>query len=209
MGDPATKDVQNKIINNLVAIDSSPFLHLQNTSTRVHCMRYIQPYCRTQTLWESFFPNCHLHLEPASSHSGCHAHPGGLQDQSKYYQPLNQYMPVNSFKAHFIPSLTHVQIHICATMPAYCRPARHRKKKTFFFVYHVCLRNSIFYVLSLFKYIYTCIHNVYIYADVKHAELVKCYLYFNLVILFFLFGITVKHVDPGFRIPAFSRCTKK
>jgi len=45
-----------KIIKNLVAIDSSPFLHLQNTSTRGHSMRDIQPYCRTQTLRESFFP---------------------------------------------------------------------------------------------------------------------------------------------------------
>ena len=45
-----------KIINNLVAIDSLPFLHLQNTATRSHCMRFLQPYCRTQTLRESFFP---------------------------------------------------------------------------------------------------------------------------------------------------------
>jgi len=45
-----------KIINNLVAIDSSPFLHVQKTSTRGHGMRYTQPYCRTQTLRKSFFP---------------------------------------------------------------------------------------------------------------------------------------------------------
>jgi len=45
-----------KIINNLVAIDSSPFLHLQNTATRGHCMRFLQPHCRAQTLRESFFP---------------------------------------------------------------------------------------------------------------------------------------------------------
>jgi len=44
-----------KIIKNLVAIDPTPFLHLQNTSTRGHSMSYIQPYCRTQTLRESFF----------------------------------------------------------------------------------------------------------------------------------------------------------
>jgi len=45
-----------KIINNLVAIDPSPFLHLQNTATRGHFMRFLQPYCRTQTLRVSFFP---------------------------------------------------------------------------------------------------------------------------------------------------------
>jgi len=61
MRDQATKAKtgergDDNIINNLVAIDSSPFLHLQNTSTRGHGMRYIQPNCRTQTLRESFFP---------------------------------------------------------------------------------------------------------------------------------------------------------
>ena len=81
-----------KISNNLVAIDSSHFLYLQNTSTRGHGMMYTQPYSRTQTL---------NHSSPLPSTSGTsHAHFGCLQDQISYRQPLNYYMPVYHFKAH-------------------------------------------------------------------------------------------------------------
>jgi len=44
------------IINNIVAVGSSTFLYLHDTSTRGHGMRYIQPYFRTQILRESIFP---------------------------------------------------------------------------------------------------------------------------------------------------------
>ena len=45
-----------RIINGLVAIDMPPYIRPQR-ATRGHCLRLIPPYCRTQTMKESFFPS--------------------------------------------------------------------------------------------------------------------------------------------------------
>jgi len=46
-----------KIVNNLVAIPSEPYLHPQGVSTRGHSIRYLPPYCRTVAMKSSFFPS--------------------------------------------------------------------------------------------------------------------------------------------------------
>jgi len=93
-----------KIINSLAAIDSSPFLHLQNTCIRGHGMMYIKPYCRSQTLRESFFTTAIYiwNQLPATLEAS---------DQSSYHQPLNHYMPVYHFKAQI--TLPHTCTNSC------------------------------------------------------------------------------------------------
>jgi len=83
------------LTNNLLAIDSWHFLHRQNTSTRGHSMRYVVNPTAEPRHWGNHC-HCYLHLEPASSHPSCHAHLGGLHDQSSDHKPLNHCMPVNN-----------------------------------------------------------------------------------------------------------------
>ena len=46
-----------RIINGLVQIPVSPFLHPSSISTRGHSDRFLVPFCRTDTLRHSFFPS--------------------------------------------------------------------------------------------------------------------------------------------------------